>query len=69
MRSATSAFGGASTGKSWTKEDLEAPRGLLRAQRSRGSYYRAADLQGLELPSVSTQTSKPRIPPGEPPDD
>ena len=60
MRSATSAFGTASTGKSRTKEDLEALRGLLLAQRSRGSYYRDADLLGLELPSVSTQTSKPR---------
>ena len=60
MRSATSAFGTASTGAPRTNEDLEALRGLLLAQRSRGSYYRDADLLGLELPSVSTQASKPR---------
>jgi len=38
VRSATSAFGTASTGASRTNKDLEALRGLLLAQRSRGSF-------------------------------
>ena len=70
MRSATSAFGTASTGKSRTKEDLEALRGLLLAQRSRGSYYRDADLLASSfLVCLRKLASLERIPPREPPDD
>ena len=70
MRSATSAFGGASTGKSRTKEDLEALRGLLLAQRSRGSYTETPTSSASSfLVCLRKLASLGRIPPREPPDD